>query len=168
MSYGVYDNTKAMMEFTEILKNEPSKAYDFISCNIYRFTKEGLADILKEVLYSVKYHTDTSFYDDLYEYILRDVQIELDENYDEAYQEYDRWINDTIEIKKGSVVRVNIGDKTYDGCIIDFLSKLDTKEIGMFGQLIKVYIYNLKEIQEFTYGYELTSDIDNNFDKYIQ
>ena len=168
MGYGTYDNTHAMMEFTEILKNEPSKAYDFISCNIYRFTKEGLADILKKVLFSIKYHTDTSFYDDLYEYILRDVQIELDENYDEAYQEYDRWINNTIEIKKGSVVRVNIGDKTYDGCIIDFLSKLDTKEIGMFGQLIKVYIYNLKEIQEFTYGYELTSDIDNNFDKYIQ
>ena len=41
MSYGVYDNTHAMMEFTEVLKNEPQMAYDFISRNAYRFTKEG-------------------------------------------------------------------------------------------------------------------------------
>lgn len=94
MSYGVYDNTHAMMEFTEVLKNEPQKAYDFISCNAYRFTKDGLTDILKEILYSIKYHTDISFYGDLYKDILGDVQIELDENYDEAYQEYTKWIED--------------------------------------------------------------------------
>ena len=88
MSYGIYDNTHAMMEFTEVLKNEPQKAYDFISCNAYRFTKDGLADILKEILYSIKYHTDSNFYGDLYKNILGDAQIELDENYDEAYQEY--------------------------------------------------------------------------------
>ena len=92
MSYGVYDNTHAMMEFTEVLKNEPQMAYDFISRNSYRFTKEGLTDIIKEILYSVKYHTDSSFYGDLYKDILGDVQIELDENYDEAYQEYTEWM----------------------------------------------------------------------------
>ena len=91
MSYGIYDNTHAMMEFTEVLKNEPQKAYDFISCNAYRFTKDGLADILKEILYSIKYHTDSNFYGDLYKNILGDAQIELDENYDEAYQEYTEW-----------------------------------------------------------------------------
>ena len=86
------DNTKAMMEFTEVLKNEPQKAYDFIDCNAYRFTKDGLTDILKEILYSIHYHVNNRFYGDLYEDILEDVQIELDENYDEAYQDYTEWI----------------------------------------------------------------------------
>ena len=92
----MYDNTKAMMDFTEILKNEPQKAYDFISCDAYRFTKEGLIDILKEVLYSIKYHTDNHFYGNLYGDIFKDVQIELDENYDEEYQEYTKWIESVI------------------------------------------------------------------------
>jgi len=94
MSYGYYDNIHAMMDFTEVLKNEPQKAYDFISCNAYRFTHEGLTEILKEILYSVHYHVGGSFYGSLYNEILGDVQIELDENYDEAYQEYDKWINE--------------------------------------------------------------------------
>ncbi len=92
MSYGKYDNIHAMMDFTEVMKNEPEKAYDFISCNIYRFTKEGLADILKEILYSIAHHTNNGFYGDLYKDILSDAQIELDENYEEAYEEYDEWI----------------------------------------------------------------------------
>ena len=33
-----WDNATVMAEFTEILKNEPNKAYDFISCNAFRFT----------------------------------------------------------------------------------------------------------------------------------
>lgn len=94
MSYGVYDNTHAMMEFTEVLKNEPQKVYDFISCNAYRFSHDGLTDILKELLYSIHYHTRSSYYGDLYNEILGDVQVELDETYEEAYQEYDKWINE--------------------------------------------------------------------------
>ena len=93
-SYGVYDNTKAMMEFTELLKNEPNKAYDFISCNSYRFTEDGLTDILKEVLYSINYHTNSRYYGSLYKSILGDVSIELDENYEKAYEEYNRWIEE--------------------------------------------------------------------------
>lgn len=89
-----YDNTHAMMEFTEVLKNDPKKAYDFISRNTYRFTKEGLADILKEILYSLHHHVDNRFYGSLYTDILGDVQVELNENYDDAYQEYDRWIKE--------------------------------------------------------------------------
>jgi hypothetical protein len=89
-----YENTHAMMDFTEMLKNEPQKAYDFISCNAYRFTHDGLTNILKEILYSLHYHVDNRFYGDLYKNILGDVQIELDENYDEDYQEYQKWIRD--------------------------------------------------------------------------
>lgn len=89
-----YDNTHAMMEFTEVLKCEPDKAYDFISRNGHRFSKDGLIDILKEILYSMHYHVSDRFYDGLYSKILGDAQIELDENYDEAYQEYDKWIKE--------------------------------------------------------------------------
>ena len=102
MSYrGKYDNINAMMEFTELLKSKPEDAYDFISSNTYRFTKEGLADILKEVLYSMRYHTNNSFYGDLHKNILGDVQIELDENYDEAYVEYMKWLSDiSLSVKQ--------------------------------------------------------------------
>lgn len=96
MSYGDYDNTKAMMEFTEVLKNEPDKAYDFIINNSYRFSKDGLADILKEMLYSIHYHIGNSFYGNLESDILGDVQIELDDDYDDAYQKYDKWVHEPV------------------------------------------------------------------------
>jgi hypothetical protein len=88
---GKYDSIHAVMDFTEVLKNEPEKAFDFFTCNSYRFEKDDIINILKELLYSVKYHTEGSFYRDLYADILCDVQIELDEDYEEAYQEYDEW-----------------------------------------------------------------------------
>ena len=83
-----YADTKIMMEFTEILKNEPQHAYDFICSNYHMFSKDKLAEIIKELLYSLHYHIDNNFYGDLYNNILTDVQIELDETYDEEYQEY--------------------------------------------------------------------------------
>lgn len=89
-----FEDTKIMMEFTEILKNEPQKAYDFMCCNYYMFSKDKLAEIIKELLYSLHYHVDNNFYDGLYNDILTDVQIELDETYDEEYQEYGLMIED--------------------------------------------------------------------------
>lgn len=83
-----YEDIKVMMDFTEILKNEPQKAYDFICVNYHIFSKDKLAEIIKELLYSLHYHVDNTFYDDLYNDILTDVQIELDETYDEEYNEY--------------------------------------------------------------------------------
>lgn len=88
------DSIVYMMEFTEILKNEPKKAYDYISNNSHCFRKDDVVNILKEVLYSIKYYTDCRFYGDLYKNILGDVQIELDEKYDEEYQEYQRYIDE--------------------------------------------------------------------------
>jgi hypothetical protein len=88
------DNTNAMMDITEILKKEPQKACKFIECNAYRFTKEGLADILTEVLRSLDYHVNTRFYGNLYTNILGDVQIELDEKYDDDYVAYQKWIDE--------------------------------------------------------------------------
>ena len=88
MSYGTWDSIHAMMDFTEVLKNEPEKAFDFIDCNAYRFEKVEVVKILKEVLYSLKYHVGGRFYGSLYADILSDVQTEIDEDYDELYQEY--------------------------------------------------------------------------------
>lgn len=93
-----YADTKIMMEFTEILKNEPQHAYDFICSNYYILSKDKLAEIIKELLYSLHYHTDNNFYGDLYNDILTDVQIELDETYDEEYQEYGLLIEDINKI----------------------------------------------------------------------
>ena len=89
-----FEDTKTMMEFTEILKNEPQKAYDFICANYYMFSKDKLAEIIKELLYSLHYHIDNSFYGDLYNDILTDIQIELDETYDEECQEYGLMLED--------------------------------------------------------------------------
>lgn len=88
---GKYDSIHAVMDFTEVLKNEPEKAFDFITCNAYRFEKGDVVNILKELLYSLKYHIGDRFYGSLYADILGDVQIEIDEDYDEAYQEYYEW-----------------------------------------------------------------------------
>ncbi len=88
MDYGKWEGIHAVMEFTEVLKNEPGKAFDFITFNAYRFEKGDIVNILKELLYSLKYHVDGSFYGSLYADILSDVQAEIDEDYNEAYQEY--------------------------------------------------------------------------------
>lgn len=90
------ENISAMMEMTEILKNKPEEALQFVECNADRFTKEGLADLLKEVLHSLSYHVNTSFYRDLYPRILQDVQIELDEKYSEDYDMYQKCLNEYL------------------------------------------------------------------------
>ena len=51
MSCGKYDSIHAVMDFTEVLKKEPEKAFDFITCNAYRLEKDDLVNILKEVLF---------------------------------------------------------------------------------------------------------------------
>lgn len=40
--YGKMDSISCMMEFTEILKNEPSKAKEYIELNSYRMQKEDM------------------------------------------------------------------------------------------------------------------------------
>lgn len=70
-------------------------------------------------------------------------------------------------MKKGSIVKIELNDKTYEGCVIDFLTKEETTKAKMWGQLIKVYIYELDLVQEYTYGYELTDKVDNNYVIYV-
>lgn len=88
--YGKEDSIICMMKFTEILKNEPDKAIDYIETNNYRMHKDDIVNILKEVLYGMK----IGCYHPQYEQIMTDIQIELDEKYNEDYQECQQEIDE--------------------------------------------------------------------------
>ena len=77
------DSIKTMAEFTEVLKNSPKLAYDFISINSYKMDKTEIVAIAKELLYGIYNDCDSM----QMEQLLGDVAIELDEQYDEQYQE---------------------------------------------------------------------------------
>lgn len=75
---------KCMMEqFTDCLKNNPDHAFDFIANNYYKFSKDELKDICKELLYAI--HTNTTI--DEHNKILSDTAEELDEFYADSYNE---------------------------------------------------------------------------------
>lgn len=74
---------RTMAEFTEVLKNSPKLAYDFISINSYKMDKTEIVAIAKELLYGIYNDCDSM----QMEQLLGDVAIELDEQYDEQYQE---------------------------------------------------------------------------------
>lgn len=76
---------KTMAEFTEVLKNNPKQAYDFIAINYYKMDKAEIVAIVKELLYGI--YNDCSTFE--MAELLEDVAIELDEQYDEYYQECD-------------------------------------------------------------------------------
>lgn len=88
--YEKRDSISCMMELTEILKNEPNKAKEYIENNIYRMSKEDISNILIEVLRGL----EVGCYHPQFEKIMTDIQIELDEHYDEQYQEYQRNIDE--------------------------------------------------------------------------
>lgn len=94
--YGKQDSISCMVEFTEILKNRPDKAKEYIEDNAYRMQKEDIASILIEVLRGF----EIGSYHSQFEQIMKDIQIELDETYDEEYQKYQKWIDETSEIVK--------------------------------------------------------------------
>lgn len=65
-----------MQEFIKILKTEPNKAYGFIGNYYTQFTKDELANIIKEFIYRTESEKD--FYG-----IHEDVAIELEACYGE-------------------------------------------------------------------------------------
>lgn len=77
------DSIRTMAEFTEVLKNSPKLAYDFISINHYKMNKTEIVAIVKELLYGIYNDCDSM----QMEQLLDDVAVELDEQYDEQYQE---------------------------------------------------------------------------------
>ena len=44
-----------MVKFIEVLKTNPNHAYDFIANNYWKFSKEELASVAKELLYAIHY-----------------------------------------------------------------------------------------------------------------
>jgi hypothetical protein len=79
------ESIRMMAEFTEVLKNDPKHAYDFICINYYKMDKTEIVAIVKELLYGIYNDCDSM----QMEQLLDDVAVELDEQYDEQYQEED-------------------------------------------------------------------------------
>lgn len=74
---------ETMANFTEVLKNEPKTAYDFIANYGHLFDKNELINIIKELIYGLH----TSLLDAIFENTMLNIGLELDDQYDEAYQE---------------------------------------------------------------------------------
>lgn len=74
---------ETMANFTEVLKNEPKKAYDFIANHGHLFHKNELINIIKELIYGMH----SCLIDPLFENTMLNIGIELDDLYDESYQE---------------------------------------------------------------------------------
>ena len=79
------ESIRLMAEFTNILRNNPNHAYDFIGQNYYKMRSEELSNIIKELLYGIK----DCVYPNEYKEIMENVSIELDEQYEELYQKKD-------------------------------------------------------------------------------
>ena len=79
----VNPSIETMANFTEILKNEPKKSYDFIANYGHLFDKNELINIIKELIYGMH----ASLLDSIFENTMLNIGIELDDQYDEAYKE---------------------------------------------------------------------------------
>lgn len=69
-----------MKEFIDVLKNNPSHAYDYICENYYKLSKDELKDIAKELLYAIY---DKSYSAKEHDSTLYDVALELTDIYAE-------------------------------------------------------------------------------------
>lgn len=67
----------AMIKAIEIMKNKPNSMYDYISQHYHEMSKNELADIIKELIYSV----DTNVYKPEYNMILGEAANELEGQY---------------------------------------------------------------------------------------
>ena len=67
-----------MKDFVEVLKNNPNNAYDYLTSNYYKMSKEELKDIAKELLYSIYDNVLDSEHDK----ILKDAAEELTDQYE--------------------------------------------------------------------------------------
>lgn len=70
-----------MKEFIDVLKNNPSHAYDYLCENYYRMTKDELKDIAKELIYAIY---DNAYTTEEHDKILNDVATELEDFYEET------------------------------------------------------------------------------------
>lgn len=90
---GKWDSINCMMEFTEILKNEPEEACDYIRTHYSMMQSDDIVNILCELLCGMK----NGCYHPQYEQIMEDVQIELDEHYEDDYMEYNEYMRRELQ-----------------------------------------------------------------------
>ena len=64
-----------MVKFIDVLKTNPNHAYDFIANNYYKFSKEELASVAKELLYAIHYFNKVEEAE-----VLASVGVELEDN----------------------------------------------------------------------------------------
>ena len=55
------DNKTMMEKFIDCIRNNPDHAFDFIANEYYKFSKDELKDICKELLYGI-YHAESRGY----------------------------------------------------------------------------------------------------------
>lgn len=73
-----------MVEFVEVLRNNPDGAFDFIANNGHNFSKYELVDIAKELLYAIHYEANFGLLTTAdHDQILANAADELAENYAE-------------------------------------------------------------------------------------
>ena len=70
-----------MLNFTKVLKENPNGAYDYIANNFHKYSKTELADIAKELLYTI--YSNTPFDKELHDKMLADVAENLEDDYAE-------------------------------------------------------------------------------------
>lgn len=75
------ESISTMAQFTEILRNNPDGAYDFIANNYWKMSKEEIVSITKELMYAI--HSNVTKVE--HDAIMLDVAIELDEQYEDEY-----------------------------------------------------------------------------------
>ena len=61
----IMDNIDTIIQFAEVLKNNPDNAYDFICNNYHKMSKSELASIVKELLYAIHENCEHSMFDDI-------------------------------------------------------------------------------------------------------
>lgn len=73
-----------MVEFVEVLRNNPNGAFNFIADNGYKFSKSELVDIAKELLYGIYFEAEHGLITRKdHDQILANAAEELDERYTE-------------------------------------------------------------------------------------
>lgn len=70
-----------MKQFVKVLKENPNHAYDFIANNYHKYSKTELADIAKELLYTI--YANTPFEKELHDRMLDEVADNLAEDYED-------------------------------------------------------------------------------------
>lgn len=77
------EKNKSMIEqFIDCLRNNPDHAFDFISNEYYKFSKDELKDICKELLYGIYYAKGRAFITEVDSKVIYDcVSDELETSY---------------------------------------------------------------------------------------